>query len=266
MKRTTLFWILAFVLTAVAAFYQRMTGPSYPVTGAVPFGTEQIAYRFDRSHGGPSDAVVTLALPGPEYRAVLQWKRFKTNDAWTETPMMGEGNRVTASLPHQPPAGKLVYQVQVEHAGTRVPVPPEPVVIRFKGETPIWIVVPHVLAMFAAMLVSMRTGLEVFMPQPSFRRLLTWTLALLGVGGFILGPLMQLYAFDVLWTGWPVGTDLTDNKTAIAFLGWVTAAIAQRKSAHPARWILGAAVVMAVVYLIPHSLLGSELDYSTLPK
>ena len=41
-------------------------------------------------------------------------------------------------------------------------------------------------------------------------------LLLLAVGGFILGPLVQNYAFGELWTGVPFGWDLTDNKTLIA--------------------------------------------------
>ena len=31
-------------------------------------------------------------------------------------------------------------------------------------------------------------------------------------------------------------------------------------------WILFAAIVMLVIYLIPHSLLGSELDYTKMPQ
>ena len=40
----------------------------------------------------------------------------------------------------------------------------------------------------------------------------------------ILGPLTQYYAFGALWTGFPFGIDLTDNKTLIALIGWIIAA------------------------------------------
>jgi hypothetical protein len=46
------------------------------------------------------------------------------------------------------------------------------------------------------------------------------------VGGLILGPPVQLEAFGALWTGWPFGADLTDNKTLIAVLAWVPAVVA----------------------------------------
>jgi len=82
------------------------------------------------------------------------------------------------------------------------------------------------------------------------------------VGGLILGPLVQKYAFGALWTGFPFGHDLTDNKMLIAMIGWIAALIAGR-GGKPARWwVLGASVLLMAIYLIPHSLLGSELDYS----
>jgi hypothetical protein len=73
---------------------------------------------------------------------------------------------------------------------------------------------------------------------------------------------MQKYAFGVAWAGFPLGMDLTDNKTLIAFIFWIAALVAGRKG-RPARpFVLAASLVMLVIYLIPHSLLGSEFDYS----
>jgi hypothetical protein len=118
--------------------------------------------------------------------------------------------------------------------------------------------------MFLAMLFSNRAGIEALRPQSNPRTYALWTLALLFVGGIILGPIVQKLAFGVFWTGFPLGYDLTDNKTLIALIGWLAAVIAGR-GGRPARWwVLGAAILLLVVYLIPHSLLGSELDYSQL--
>jgi hypothetical protein len=113
------------------------------------------------------------------------------------------------------------------------------------------------------MLISTRTGLEVLKKDNfNYFKLMLYTIATLIIGGFILGPLVQKFAFNEYWTGVPFGFDLTDNKTLIAFIGWMVAFIAHYKSKNPKYWILGAAILMLVVYLIPHSVLGSELDYS----
>jgi hypothetical protein len=74
---------------------------------------------------------------------------------------------------------------------------------------------------------------------------------------------MQLYAFGELWTGWPFGQDLTDNKTLVAFIFWLIALIRLWRNREHRGWALVAAIVMLIIYFIPHSVLGSELDYST---
>ena len=58
----------------------------------------------------------------------------------------------------------------------------------------------------------------------------------------------------------PLGGDLTDSKTLFAVLFWLAAFLLRKKSRW---WTVAATVLMVAVYLIPHSLLGSELDYKT---
>ena len=112
------------------------------------------------------------------------------------------------------------------------------------------------------MLLSTRTGLEVFSAEPKIERLTYYTTFALFVGGMILGPIVQKYAFDAYWTGLPFGHDLTDNKTLIALLSWIAASISIKKSKKPKSWILAASIITLLIFLIPHSVLGSELDYS----
>ena len=82
-------------------------------------------------------------------------------------------------------------------------------------------------------------------------------------GGMILGPIVQKYAFDAYWTGWPFGHDLTDNKTLIAFIAWIIAYLRLRKNRNNRGWAIAASVILLLVYLIPHSMFGSQLDYSS---
>lgn len=266
MKQSLLLWIVAFLITAASAVYQRVTGPTYPVSGAVRFGDRDIAYRFNRSHAGETDAPVTLMAGDSAVSGVIRWKRFRSSDPWSDRPMERRRPELAAALPHQPPGGKLEYTVVLSAGGATLVLPPGgPVVIRFRGDVPPLVLIPHIAAMFLAMLLSTRAGLEVFRPIPRYRRYIGWTLALLFTGGMLLGPLVQWHAFGAWWTGWPLGTDLTDNKTAVAFLGWAAAAFALRRTKHPKLWVLGAAILLLAVYLIPHSLLGTELDYSARP-
>ncbi len=261
-----LFWVLAFLITAGAAVYQRMTGPTYPVRGTIVIQNNGIDFQLDRSHETLQDYRIHIEAPNPQIKGSVEFKRFKSRDEWSHIPLRREGTVLTALLPYQPPAGKLAYRVILIMQDEEVSLTGEkPVVMRFKGAVPGWLLIPHVIIMFAAMLFSTRAGIEAFRPKKNPRVLVIWTTCLLFMGGMILGPLVQKYAFGALWTGFPFGTDLTDNKTLIAMIGWIIALIACRKEKPARGWVIAAAVLLLAVYLLPHSLLGSELDYSQLP-
>jgi hypothetical protein len=138
----------------------------------------------------------------------------------------------------------------------------EPIVIRFKGAVPAYILVPHILLMFLAMFFSNLAGIMSVVKYPRYKRYGIWTLIFLLAGGMILGPLVQYHAFGELWTGVPFGWDLTDNKTLIAVVFWIVAVAMNRKKDRPGYTLL-AAFVLLLVYSIPHSLFGSELDYAS---
>ena len=134
------------------------------------------------------------------------------------------------------------------------------------SQSPLAILIPHVIIIFFAMFLSNRTALEAVRKTGSPYSYMCWTIGFFFVGGLILGPLVQKYAFGAFWTGFPFGTDLTDNKTLIAFVGWILALFFNRGERSSRGWILCAALLMLAVYLIPHSLLGSEIDYTNIPQ
>ncbi|MGD2246147.1 MAG: hypothetical protein PVI11_06345 [Candidatus Aminicenantes bacterium] len=271
--KKVLFWIIAFLITVSAAVYQRMTGPTHPFRGTAILNDIEIAYKLERNPETTSDHEVRIEVPNREITGILLFKRYKTDDPWTKIPMKRDEDVLAGSLPKQPSAGKLEYKILLTSRGNEISLTGEKsVIIRFKDPVPGVILVPHIIIMFLAMLFSTRAGIEALNPKGNPRKLALWTTGLLFVGGFILGPLVQKFAFGALWTGFPLGSDLTDSKTLIAMIGWIAAVIAGRRG-KPARWwVLGASILLLAVYLIPHSLLGSELDYSqldassTLPK
>ncbi len=273
MFRNILFWLLALAITLTSAVYQRATGPTYPVDGENELAGYPVSYSLTRSHGGDGDQPIRLHTPQGGINGALMYKRFKTDDAWTPIPLRLVGDTLVGMLPHQPPAGKLEYMIELESDGEILRIPEkETVVTRFKGAVPLGALIPHVIAMFLAMLISTRTGLEALRKKGHPRGYALWTTGLLIIGGLILGPIVQKYAFGAYWTGFPFGTDLTDNKTLIAFIAWVIAIAAlwnrEAYERHPVRrwFVVAAALVMLAVYLIPHSMMGSEIDYKEMDR
>ena len=257
-----LFWFLAVFITLGSAVYQRRTGPTYPLRGKVVIDGTEIRYRLPRSAETIRDAEVAIAAPAP-LLGYLDYKRFKTDDDWTRVPLAREGDRLVGLLPKQPAAGKLAYKVSLTGGYLTTPVTGEdPAIIRFKDPVPAWVIIPHVLVIFAAMLFSTAAGLAALDKKRNPRRFVLWTVALLFAGGFVLGPIVQKFAFGVAWSGFPLGMDLTDNKTLIAFLFWIAALVAGRKGKAARPFVIAASLVTLLIFLVPHSLFGSELDYS----
>jgi len=263
---SALLWLAAFVLTVFLAGFQRATGPSYPVRGSVDVGVARnLDYRLPRSHAGEGGLPVSLPALGPGGQATLEWRRFPTEEAFQRVQMReAENGRLKAEIAHQPAAGKVEYRVLIESADKTISIPPEETVIaRFRGDVPAGVLVPHILCMFMSMLVSTRALLEVMRPgAPSARAMVLTSTGLLIAGGLVLGPMVQKYAFGAFWTGWPLGTDLTDNKTLIAFLAWLPATVAAARSMRTRVAVVLGWIVMMGIFLIPHSARGSELDWS----
>ncbi len=260
--RSILLWVVAVVITLASAAYQRMTGPSYPVKGELTLDGVPVSYLLPTTHDSGIDAGLGLRLP-TGYRGILEWQRVNSRDRWQRLIFMPEGDSLGAAIPQQPPAGKVRYRVVIDGPhGERYSLTEQPVVIRFKGAVPLAVLIPHVCFMFFSMLFAARTGLQTLVRNDRPLKLAVVTTILLFIGGLILGPIVQKYAFGAYWTGWPFGKDLTDNKTAFAFLFWIIALWRSRGGRNARGWFITATIVHFAVYLIPHSVLGSELDYT----
>jgi hypothetical protein len=258
-------WLLALLLTLSSVVWQRLTGPTHPKRGTVEVGGTEVRLRLLRSHGGAGDQPVVVTVADPKVTGRVAWRRYPTDDPFTFVPMVREGETLRATLPHQPPAGKLEYQVRLEKGESTALFPARPAITRFKGAVSPVVLAPHIVAMFVGMLVANAAGLLALRGEKNLFRISLVVIGLLAAGGLFLGPLVQKAAFDAYWTGWPFGTDLTDNKTAVAVLAWAVAAYRARGGRDARGWVVGAAVVTLAVFLIPHSAMGSQIDWSKVP-
>lgn len=253
MKRPLVLWIGALLVTLASAVYQRRTGPTYPLSGSIEIGGQPLKYKLERTHGGDEDAQVRIPAVTSDLKGTVTFRRTGTEDAWTTVEFDRRGNELSAPLPHQPPAGKIDYKVMLRSGEEMVWLNGgRPATMRFKGDVPAWILAPHVVCMFLSFLLAARAGLGAWLGRDEVRLAIA-ACAVITVGGMILGPIVQKYAFGAAWTGWPLGPDLTDNKTAVAWLAWVLAVWKRGP-----RWIMAAGLVTFAVFLIPHSVLSGN--------
>ena len=258
--KKSLIWTIAVILTLGTAVYQRLTGPTHPVSYKLNIADRVYKIHLPTSHGGSTDKIIMIQDSLDQ--GFITYRRFPTSEPWDTVLMQNEQGYLTGYLPCQPPAGKLEYFVFIISGTELLQVNDQPVIIRFKGDVPAYVLIPHILIIFAAMMFSTVTGFFAAFRYPSYK-VLTWvTIILLVTGGLIFGPVIQKFAFGDFWTGFPFGKDLTDNKILIAFILWLIAAIANINKQRS--WlVVVAAIVYLFINLIPHSLFGSELDYES---
>jgi hypothetical protein len=263
MKRPIVLWFLAIIVTLASGVYQRLTGPTHPVYGSISVAEYEIEFKLIRSHETTADAEISIPVSDNITGGQMRWRRLKSYDEWTVDELARKGNNLVATIPRQPAAGKVAYQIALISAdGAEHFLTEQPVVIRFTGPVPPGVLYLHIISMFGWLLLSTRTGLDALVHSAQAYRYTLWTCGFLFVGGLIFGPLVQKYAFGSFWSGWPLGGDMTDNKTAVAVIAWIAALWRGRSQRAGRFWILSAAIVTILVYLIPHSLYGSELDYT----
>ncbi|MBQ8645313.1 MAG: hypothetical protein IJ476_02950 [Bacteroidales bacterium] len=277
--KKVLFWILAVVITLSASIYQRKTGPTNPKYETVFLAGDEYRFKLPRS-GGETDCCVVLkgfGTPqmidsvGLDINAVMHWRKYPGGGEYTAVQMLPAAEGLTAFLPVQPAAGKLEYYIELEtfrkdddtSLKTRTMICyDEPLIIRFKGDVPAWALIPHILCMFISMLFGAYAFLCALANMPQYRRYTLLSFWLLVLGGFVFGPIVQKYAFDIFWSGFPFGGDLTDNKTLFAAVVLLFAVLTGKKRWN--RWaVVVAMAVMFAIFSIPHSMRGSELNHET---
>ena len=131
---TGLLWVLAFILTLALAVFQRLTGPTYPLTGKEALRGIEIHYKMLRSYMELQPLPVQIKAPDG-VTAWLNFKRYKTPDEWTEMEMKRQGDFLVGEITGQPAAGKIEYSIRMQVNGENILLNKgRSIVARFRGE------------------------------------------------------------------------------------------------------------------------------------
>ena len=187
-----------------------------------------------------------------------------------------ETGRYFTSIPLQKRGTLVEYYIEAR-AGTdlvvRVPRPDKSPGFSFyyKGEANRGVLLAHVILMFVSMAILLLAGYLALRAIKDRKLVLHIPrLAFLGaavffVSSFPLGMIVAYQTYGTPWTGFPVGTDLTDNKSLAIVLYWAAATFLYRGSVFrkdpttdllsmrtlPYVYLAGVLLTIAL-FLIPH--------------
>jgi len=264
MKNKYILISIAVLITIGASIYQKLVGPTHPDWMKTEINGVDYSYKLRRSNDGEFLAPIKIEIADKKVKAKIHFKHYPIieDENYKVENFKRDGDFLFAELPHQSAAGKLMYFIEfISDNGSVFEKKDAPIVLRYRDPVPVWwVLTPHIFFMFFAMMLSNLAGLKAVFGADGYKKTGKYALMALVIGGFIFGPLMQKFAFGEFWTGVPFGFDLTDNKTLIAFLAWAFALWHGSKNENSRAVFVFATLATLAVYLIPHSVLGSELD------
>lgn len=263
MLKRVIYITLSICLCVFLALFQRITGPTYPVKGKIKIDDFDITYKFPRSCDISQDKCVVKIFSQKDLGFYLMYRRHKVEEDFKRINFENTDGYFFAVLDDDyKPASKIEYDVYYQLKDKILKINNKTVVLRFKNKVSVLIIVLHIILMFLFLTITFYLSFSILF-EKSYSNVLFWINYIsLFVGGFILGPLLQKQAFGVWWSGFPFGYDMTDNKTLMIFIFWSYSAYKLIKKEDIKNYILISSLFTVVSYLIPHSLLGSEYDYS----
>ncbi|MDR0971530.1 MAG: hypothetical protein LBM25_04010 [Bacteroidales bacterium] len=254
-----LFWIVAIILTALLSIYQRQTGPTIAKKVKISLDNQEYNLKFPRSLT-IGENTITLNIKDTTINAKFFYKRYPTNESFAYLNFERNSNgELFLEVPPQKKAGKIQYYIEIND---KTLFENDPLVLRFKGYVPPAIIIPHIIFMFLSMLFALYGLLLAIFNLKNIKKYIILTLISIIIGGFIFGPLLQNYAFGVYWSGFPFGGDLTDNKTLLVLVLLLANLPFLNKKILRITSII-TFIIMILIFTIPHSLKGSQLNYKT---
>lgn len=257
MLKRFIYLFSSIILSIAVAYYQRVTGPTYPVKGSLD---KKSKYYLPRSCTR-NEGRCKVYIKNPEIDFYVMYKRYGVEEEFSKINSSRDKDESYLLLPDVvPPGGKIEYDVYIKDDGV-VRLNKERVIVRFKDKVDTPILILHIVVMFLSLgVIFYLTFMIVF--EGKYNPTIFWLGYLLFfAGGFVLGPLLQKQAFGIWWSGFPFGYDMTDNKTLVVFLFWTIAAFKVLFKKDAKGMIVLSSLITLISYLIPHSIFGTEYSW-----
>lgn len=220
-------------------------------------------------------AVITAGPAGSQITAFVFYRANGRPYSFSEMSPL-EGGRYFGAIPPYSRGDKLEYYIEARTASdmvTRVPAKEkrESFVVTVKGKPNTYVLVAHIVFVFIALFFFIFSGYLSYRALQHRRSLLYIPrIAFLGTAAFFvssipLGMLVAYQTFGKPWSGFPVGGDLTDNKSLAILIYWAVCAVLYRGSLwrkDPSQDLLpmvtlpyvhlAGAIITVVLFVLPH--------------
>jgi hypothetical protein len=276
--------VVAFLFTLLLLVFTRKTTAVRSVHETVEQQGILIEHNTVPKQVGDEVPVISAKVEGAsEIRLVYKIGKDGEYQSVKMSPRTNEEKVFEASIPLHPKGKKAWYYLEAikQREGSEVKITlPErdsghvrPIRLKFEGQVPGYIIIPHILCIFAAIFFATLTlfsAIDLKKGKTTLKKsvkLCAITLLLLFIGFFPFGWAMNYFAFGVLWEAFPFGRDVTDNKSQIMFLLWLSTLFTVKGTVWGkgegknlvsdrgySSLVIGSFIATMIILAVPHSL------------
>jgi hypothetical protein len=259
MFKKILFLSIAGGLTIVATFVQQLSSSDRPYNTSVNIGSTTYDFQLPVVHEGNEESLVEITLPDTSIHGQLFYKKYNIEEKWRTNNLIRMNENLVSVLPHQKPNIKIQYYIELNSKGkTYFIAKQNPVVVRFQGEVPKYILYPQVLVMFISLVIAIFAGMLALFNIDTYKKYAKIAFYLFFLGGFLIGLLVHMISFRHLFIQSLTCNDLTFYKNSIIFLIWLVVYYMNKK--YDIRYYtLAGAVLTLVLFCLPQHILFSCL-------
>jgi hypothetical protein len=225
---------------------------SYPVVTEINTGKQKISLQLIRSFEGDGDCPVIFPIGDIAVKGHLVYNLKSDTLNQVKRDFKREGDKLTSYLPQQLPGTEMEYRVFLEREKAKIDVNNgKPVVIKFKGKVPLYLILVNAFCIITVLLLSSLTGFYALFNVRSYR----WIIYILLISSLFLSlflfPLVQKYSLN-RWSYMPKMWSL-HTKLLLTSLIWVITALLSLFVKKLRRlWLILASIITCVLFLIPH--------------
>lgn len=279
------FWriLVTFIFTLLLLSFARKTTIVQSVHKTVEKDGIVMVHDTVPKKAGEGDAVIPVKVIGAkEVRLFYKIEKgeFLPVDM---TPKEGGNDVFVASIPYHKKGTQARYYIEAQkQSGDKqisVSLPDKnspnfrPILLKFEGNVPPYIIVSHVFCNFAGIFFSVLaifSTVDLMRGKSTLKKSVLFSLLtfiFLFTGFLLVGSALNSFAFGVMWEAFPFGSDITDNKSQIILLFWVVTLFLVKGTIFgkdPSKnlvsektystMVIISFVVTVIMYLIPHSI------------
>ena len=271
-------FLVGFVITVALFAIARRTSSNRPGRIEVEAGGLHLSHVEVKEQVGPGEPEVRLSVAPAGSGEAWVLSRSSRDGMVAHRPMArAETGEWTATLPDLGKGKRIEYAFSVtgeRRVIARLPAGKDDfLLVKYKGQYSMPVLVLHIVFMFGSfyfMVQTMMGAVQILREREGKLitvRMMRLAMICVFIGGWPLGFILNYQRFGPVWEGFPFGLDITDNKTQIIFLFWLTAMILVRGSFFGKgeqfdtlgdrgfAWAMVTCFIVSMfLYLVPHSL------------